>query len=90
MAFDKGDIVLLMAINGKDYKGRVECKSTTAASLSVKKDWLDKILSEAVASGELPVFMMSFVDATGGARDANSDWVAFPKHVLIELLGGAD
>ncbi len=88
MDFEKGDATFAANINGVDMFGRLECKSTTSASMSVKKDWLDKIHSESIARGEIPLFSISFVDADGNARDANSDWVAMPVHIMNEILGG--
>jgi hypothetical protein len=87
LVIDKGDATFTATINGEVLKGRLECKSTVNASLSVKKEWLDKILSESIARGEVPLFSMSFVDGQGQPVDANSDWFAMPKWVLAKLLG---
>lgn len=87
LVIDKGDATFSANINGEVFRGRLECKSTVNASLSVKKEWLDKIQSESIARGEVPLFSMSFVDEAGQPLDANSDWFAMPKWLLAKLLG---
>lgn len=88
LSFDKGDATFSAMINGKVIRGRMECKSTVHQSLSIKKEWLDKIASETTANGEVPVLSISFVDAEGNPQDFNSDWVAMPVSIWRELLGG--
>lgn len=77
------------AVDG--YKGdltkgqfKIESKSTTARSLSVKKEWLDKITREAIAVGKDPALMVQFVDARG-RPDRNGVWVMFPEYLWKEM-----
>lgn len=70
---------------------RMELKSTTDASISLKQEWLVKISHEALAHSQTPALMLSFVTPEGQARmDLNSEWVAIPKSAFMELLYGSD
>lgn len=52
----KGDIIA--SINKVNYL--IEAKKSTTASISVKKEWLDKIVEEAAASRRRPVLAIGF------------------------------
>lgn len=66
-----------------------ESKSTISQSISIKKEWLDKIRDEAIAECSYPALTISFVDKFGRAQDHNSDWVMVPKHLAKVLFEGA-
>lgn len=74
----KGDLHL------KDLK--IECKSTENNSLSVKKDWLDKISREAREVNREPALQVMFVDGYGRPRDGGS-WVMIPESMFLEKFG---
>ena len=64
-----------------------ESKSTTAASLPVKLEWLVKITEEAQAQAKTPVLVMAFVLPTGRpAPNCSSEWCAVPMPVFQEML----
>lgn len=60
-----------------------ECKATEKRSISVKLDWLEKLVKEARESGREPVLLLRFDAAKQfGAHD----WALLPKDRYIELL----
>lgn len=79
----KGDSHLLL---GSGAGILFESKCTIHQSLSVKKEWLDKIREEALSEGKYPALTVSFVDQYGRPQDGNSDWVMFPQYLAKELL----
>ena len=54
----------------------VENKSTIHDSISIKRDWIGKITSEAQQSNKIPAIAIQFVDGTGRPKPCG-------KHVLI-------
>ena len=52
----------------------VENKSTVNASLSLKKDWLEKIAREALDHGKSPALFLQFVNASGESN-VDDRWV---------------
>lgn len=62
-----------------------ESKATEAASLSVKKAWLDKIVKEARETNREPALVVQFVDIEGVPK-TNGSWVLIPERLLKELL----
>lgn len=61
----------------------VECKATEKRSISVKLDWLEKLVQEAHEAGREPVLAIRFEAMKfAGAKD----WAAVPMHRLQELL----
>ncbi len=65
----KGDSVLPKLL--------VESKATINGSLSLKKQWLDKITREALASNRAPALSVSFVRPSGEAVP-HGDWIVLP------------
>lgn len=82
----KGDMVVNVSAN---LSLLIEAKSTVNHSISLKKEWMDKIRNEAVSEGKCPLITLSFVNKFGGKQDNNSDWVAMPEYVLKALLDAA-
>lgn len=67
----------------------LEAKSTTAASLPLKLEWLTKITSEALAKGMQPAVLVGFVTPEGKPIPmCESEWVLVPKQVFQELVDG--
>ena len=64
---------------------RVECKSTTKKSISVKWDWLLKIRKEALETNRCPVLTLSFVNPQGEAETAG-DWAVIPLHEFLDYV----
>ena len=58
---------------------RAECKTTGKASMNLQRHWLEKIKSEAMATGHQPMLMFGF---DGTPRE---DWIAFPAVVAKNL-----
>lgn len=73
-------------LNYKNGKFLIEAKATIHKSLTVKKEWLDKISEEALSEERTPALTISFVDEYGNAIDFNSDWVLLPSHFVKEFL----
>jgi hypothetical protein len=74
---------------GEGHGLLIESKATTAKSISIKKDWLDKIRDEAIGESSYPALTVSFVDEYGRPQDHNSDWVMIPKWLANDLFEGA-
>lgn len=85
MAGAKGDMVVPRAA----AKFLLESKSTTSVSLSIKLEWLTKITSEAVSMGMSPALLIGFVTPEGKPLPhCESEWVAVPKQLFLELTSG--
>jgi hypothetical protein len=61
---------------------RVEDKTTEGSSLSVKREWLEKIAGEAVDNRQLPALTFGF-DDNGSGRE---DWMAFQATTAAKLI----
>ena len=64
----------------------VEVKSTTRGSLSLRRDWLEKITNEARGAGKEPALQILFVRGDG-TPIPGGDWVAVPRFVFDEMAG---
>ena len=53
--------------------------------MKLEMAWLVKITQEALAQGQSPVVVLSFVDLQGRPRLAYGDWVVIPRDVFQEL-----
>lgn len=66
---------------------RLEMKSTTAQTIPIEMAWLVKITQEALAHGQTPAVVISFVDAQGVPRLRQyAEWVVLPRVIFEELL----
>jgi hypothetical protein len=85
---EKGDMChnVKMDADPDQLKFRIEAKATTAQSIGLKKEWLDKIYHEATPFGEHPALTVSFVDKEGEPRDTNSQFVVIPMYLYKELF----
>ena len=63
----------------------LEAKSTTNASIVLKKAWLDKIGTEARSEGKMPALAVSFVHPDGKPV-IDGEWVLITRHRFEELL----
>jgi hypothetical protein len=63
----------------------IEAKSTTGASLAVKRRWLAKIGGEARSEGKTPVLTISFVTPDGQPL-MDGEWALIPMHKFKELV----
>jgi len=75
MSGAKGDVVTPEVL--------IEVKSTVHGSLSVKKEWLDKITGEAMATNKIPALAINFVTGSGEPV-SNGAWVAVPVWAFTE------
>jgi hypothetical protein len=67
-------------------KFRLEMKSSTTQTLPIEMAWLVKITQEALAHGQTPAVVVSFVDPRGEPRMKQyAEWVLMPKVVFQEL-----
>jgi hypothetical protein len=62
----------------------IEAKSTEAASMALKLDWLLKIKQEALNSGRIPACAINFTLGNGQPRP-NGKWVLIEESVFHEL-----
>ena len=76
----------ITTLGGVEY--RIEAKATIHKSMSMKKQWLDKVRREARETGMEPILTVSFVDDNGKAQDINSDFVVMRLNHFKELTGG--
>lgn len=77
-AFDglKGDV--------KTAEFLIEAKRTDKSSISVKKEWLEKIDKEAIDIGKKPALVIEL----GGMQGfTENEWVAVPMSVFKKLIG---
>lgn len=77
----KGDV---WAVRGKDQL-LVECKMTVKQSLSLKIEWLEKVLSQAIAAGRKPLMVLRFTQLKYASK---RDWVLLPLDAYEELVQG--
>ena len=75
---DPGDYEL------KDYL--VEVKSTVNKSISLKYQWLGKIVRQALSRNRQPALQIMFTDDLGRPYP-DGNWIAVPEHVFKELIG---
>jgi len=73
--FHKGDV--------KTQELLLECKRTDKASMSVKKEWLEKIAKEAVTYDRVPALSIEF---DGMAKLVEKDWIMVPSSFLKYLM----
>jgi len=65
----------------------VECKATSAASMSVKAEWLAKVTKEAEErAGRIPALAIRFERLEELAPGAERDWIAVPLSEFRRLL----
>ena len=83
---------LTAASGSKDEKGdvrikglaRLECKTTKHKSFSVTIDMVEKLEEAAALSGELPIFVIEFIDDMGRPL---KELAVCPSYVLDTLVG---
>lgn len=65
---------------------QIECKTraTKSKSITVQKDWLDKVEMEAFSSGKIPALAFSFGDSTDYFVLRDRDFLSLVEE-LIEL-----
>ncbi len=63
----------------------IESKSTTKASMQLKRGWLEKIAVEARDVNHYPALMVQFTDLRGEAIK-NGSWVMMPEHVFRSFV----
>ena len=63
----------------------IESKSTTQASISVKRGWMEKIAVEARDENMYPALMVQFTDLRGEAIK-NGSWVFVPERVFRSFV----
>jgi len=83
--YSKGDVRDVEAVCGGDsIEFLVECKQTIHASLSVKWEWLRKIMKEANEVQKEPALA---IEIQGGVNDPMCDrqWIAVPLRVFERL-----
>lgn len=61
----------------------IEAKRTDKGSLSVKREWLEKISKEAESYGKVPALSIEFADMP---KLVEKDWVAIPASFLKRLM----
>lgn len=65
---------------------RLEMKSTTTATMALDLAWLAKIAQEALAHGQAPAVVISFVDAHGVPRLRQyAEWMVIPTITFREM-----
>lgn len=74
---DKGDFSTDLLLGEHKYTGK--------KSLSIKRDWLEKVAIEAIASRKTPVFAFTFTEWDQSVI-VPKDWIAVPLEFLQELL----
>jgi hypothetical protein len=75
LEFNKGDI--------RTKELLIEAKRTDKDSMSVKKEWLEKISMEAIAYNKIPALSIEFNNI---AKLVERDWIAIPASFLKELI----
>ena len=70
----KGDAIL-------ENRFMMEKKSTAGKTMTVKKEWFEKLSSEAFVARKEPVFVLEFEVMSQGS----SQWAAIPLQRLLEL-----
>jgi Holliday junction resolvase len=61
----------------------IECKRTDKKSMAIKKEWLEKISKEALASHRVPALAIEFGDVEPLVEN---NWVAVPAKFFEELM----
>lgn len=61
----------------------VECKSTIGRTISLKLDWLEKLVKEAFEAHKQPVVSLRFESAKFAGK---KDWVVIPADRYHELV----
>jgi hypothetical protein len=77
MVSAKGDMKL--------WRFLIEAKSTVAASIALKLEWLLKISAEARSMGQRPALTVTFTNADGSPI-MNGRWVLVPETVYQEMM----
>lgn len=67
-----------------EHRLLLENKSTIKDSLSLKKEWLDKIYQEALEQGRTPALSIQFTDGAGNS-DKRGRWIMVPESVFAEM-----
>lgn len=75
-SYEKGDVRVKGVV-------RVEAKCTTKKSFPVTRDMLDKIETAAIASGEMPVMVIEFLDPKGKVEKTLA---VIPMYALESLI----
>jgi hypothetical protein len=65
---------------------QVECKQTSKQSLSVTLEWLEKISTEAMGRGKVPIMHFRFLNAPPAV---SKDWVLVPEWQWKRILSDA-
>lgn len=77
--FNKGDV--------KTVELLIEAKQTTKESISIKRDWIEKIWKEAVGYNKTPALAFEFIDwSTRASRGVEKHWIAVPASFLQKLI----
>lgn len=75
LPFHKGDV--------KTVELLIEAKRTDNASMSIKREWLEKITMEAAVSSKTPAVSIEF---EGTHPLVDKDWIMVPSRFFQELL----
>ncbi len=70
--------------DAKDEVVRLEIKTTVGDSIRIEREWLLKILEEAMTQEQVPVLSMQFINENGEPRPGLA-WVAVPEHYWTTL-----
>ena len=62
---------------------QIECKRTDKESISIKKEWLEKISREALVSNKIPALSIEFGEIE---QLVEKSWVAVPANFFAELM----
>jgi hypothetical protein len=65
---------------------QIECKQTSKQSLSVTLEWLEKISTEAMGRGKVPIMHFRFLEAP---PQVSKDWVLVPEWQWKRMLKDA-
>ena len=63
----------------------VECKSTIRESISIKREWLQKISKAALTEKRKPVLTVTFTDETSNPKE-DGRWVMITEQDFISLM----
>jgi len=64
-----------------------EAKATEKKSMSIKREWLEKIDKQATGQRRLPALEISFSEMAFGVE---AEWIMIPRSVWIRLVDGSD
>lgn len=90
LEFQKGDSYFTAKPCEIEINFMLESKATIHNSISLKKEWLDKVRLEARTKGMTPGLTLSFVDEHGNPRDGTCEYVVIPMDVFKQLTGAGD